>query len=253
MVTNEIKHALVRKPGTTFLNCISSHPQRHALDLSVARVQHSNYCKALEELGIELIQLHSIDYADSCFVEDTAIIYNDKALISRMGAESRRGEEKTVQQVLQEYMMIQKVVYPATIEGGDVIHLPNRLISGVTKRTNAEGVSQMSSKLGIKVDTIIDPTIVHLKSYVTFLGKNTLVTTKTYANHPVLSKFEKIVVPKEEMYAANTLAIGTTVLMADGYPIIQSMVRELGFDVISLEMSEFQKCEGALTCLSILF
>jgi dimethylargininase len=236
-----------------FLNCISSHPQHHAVSLSAARIQHSNYCKVLEELGIELIQLHPIEYPDSCFVEDTAIIYDDKALISRMGAESRRGEEETVQQVLMEYMKIHKTVSPSTIEGGDVIHLPNRLISGVTQRTNAEGVSQMSSKLGVKVDTIIDPTIVHLKSYVTYLGKNTLVTTLNYANHPVLSNYEKIVVPKEEMYAANTLAIGTTVLMADGYPITQSMVRELGFDVVSLKMSEFQKCEGALTCLSILF
>jgi dimethylargininase len=253
MVTKEFKQALVRSPGIMFTNCISSHSQHHTVSLSVARSQHSNYCKVLEELGIELIRLPQDDYPDSCFVEDTVIIHENKALITRMGVESRRGEEESVQEVLQEYMKIYKTVYPATIEGGDVIHLPDRLISGLTQRTNTEGVSQLSNKLGIKVDTIIDPTIVHLKSYVTYLGNNTVITTLTYANHPILSNFEKIVVAKEEMYAANTLTIGTTVLMAEGYPITQSMVKELGFDVASVEMSEFQKCEGALTCLSILF
>jgi dimethylargininase len=111
----------------------------------------------------------------------------------------------------------------------------------------------MSEYLSVKVDTCVDPKIVHLKSYVTYLGKNTIISTKQYSDSEPFHKFEKIIVRKEEYYVTNTLTIGETVLMAKGFEKIQSIVKEAGFDVISLNISEFQKCEGAITCLSLLF
>ncbi len=248
------KYAFVREPGNNYQGCITSHPLRDTIDINIARKQHAIYCHTLTELGVELIKLPRLnEYPDSCFIEDTAIIHNNKAFITRMGAISRRGEVSSVRSHLAEYMEVEMAKAPATIEGGDVIHLKERLISGITKRTNREGVNQMSEYLNIKVDTCIDPEIIHLKSYVTYIGKNTIICTKQYSNNNIFHKFDKIIVEKEESNATNTLTIGDTVLIAEGFEKIQLRVREIGFEVISLNISEFQKCEGAITCLSLLF
>jgi len=248
------KHALVRELGVRYTRCISSHPLRHTIDISHAREQHAEYCSTLEELGLEVVAIPRDDERpDACFVEDNAIIHGGKALVCRMAKESRRGEEDAVETVLREYMEVKRATAPATVEGGDVIHLQDRLISGVTQRTNPEGLAQMEAWLGVAVDTIVDPGIVHLKSYITYLGKNTMIATRDYANHPVLNEFSVLVVPDDEGYAANTLAIGDTVLIPKGYPCAQAMVRKAGFDVVPLDVSEFEKCEGALTCLSLIF
>jgi len=111
----------------------------------------------------------------------------------------------------------------------------------------------MQEWLNVRVDTIFDPGIMHLKSYVTYLGKGIMMATEKYVNHPALEGFNILIPPAEDEYAADTLAVGDTVLMAEGYETAQQMVREAGFDVISLDVSEIQKCDGALTCLSILF
>ncbi|MFX1535071.1 MAG: hypothetical protein ACFFDI_12675 [Promethearchaeota archaeon] len=105
----------------------------------------------------------------------------------------------------------------------------------------------------IPVQTIVDSNIVHLKSYITYLGKNTIIVTEAYANHPLLKDFNILTVPRDETYAANTLTIGETVLMPKNFPKTQRMIAESGFEVITLQMTEFEKCEGALTCLSLLF
>ena len=248
------RRALVREPGDRYTLCISSHPLRHTIDVSLARRQHAEYCRILSELGLEVIHLpRDDDHPDSCFVEDNAVIHGRRALICRMAKESRRGEEVAVEEALREYMPVKRAVPPATIEGGDVIHLPDHLISGVTQRTNREGIAQMEAWFNVKVETIADPRIVHLKSYVTYLGRGMMIATRTYADHPALRAFNVLVVPDDESYAANTLAIGDTVLMPRGYPKLQRLVKEAGFDVIPVNVSEFQKCEGALTCLSLLF
>jgi dimethylargininase len=248
------KRALVREPGAKYRGCISSHPLRHTVDVAVAREQHAKYCKVLMELGLDIIAIPRDDeHPDSCFVEDNAVIQGGKALICRMAKESRRGEEEGVEAALKQYMPVKRAIAPATVEGGDVIHLTDRLISGVTERTNPEGVAQMSAWLGVRVDTIVDPNIVHLKSYVTYLGRNTMIATRAYASHPALKGFKVLIVPDEESYAANTLSIGDVVLMPSGRPGAHAMVREAGFEVVSLDVSEFEKCEGALTCLSLLF
>lgn len=248
------KRALVREPGCLYPRCISSHPLRHTINIKRARRQHAEYCSILSELGLDVIKLPRDDeHPDSCFVEDNAVVCGGKALICRMAKESRRGEEVAVEEFLSQYMPIKKVEPPATLEGGDVIHLHNRLISGLTERTNTLGVAQMEAWLGVRIETIRDPTIAHLKSYITYLGKGTMIMTKKYSNHPILDHFEKLIVPEKEWYAANTLTIGDVVLMPQGYPRSVRMVKEAGFEVISLNVSEFTKCEGALTCLSILF
>jgi dimethylargininase len=208
----------------------------------------------LSNLGLKLIRLPPDEkHPDSCFVEDTVVVHGNRGFITRFAENSRRGEELAVAEVLKDFLELGFARRPATIEGGDVIHLPDRLISGITQRTNAKGVKQMSRWLGIKSDTVEDQSIIHLKSYVTYLNRNTIIVTEDFENHPTLQEFDKIVVPREEGYAANTLTISNAVLTSRKHQSTQTLVAEAGFEVIPLDMSEFEKCEGALTCLSIMF
>ena len=246
--------ALVREPGDTYTSCIASRPQHHTVDLNKARAQHARYCDVLSDLGLEVIRVPRDDlHPDACFVEDNAVVFGDKALICRMAKESRRGEQPGVAAVLEKYVKIKWAEVPATIEGGDVIHLGDRLICGVTERTNLEGVSQLRDWLGVSVDTIDDPGIMHLKSYVTSLGGGRVIATRKYSAHPALEGLEVLVIPDGEEYAADTLTVGDTVLMPAEYPRSHEMVRAAGYEVIPMDVGEIEKCDGALTCLSILF
>lgn len=250
----EPRRALVREPGNSYSRCISCHPEKASIDLGRARSQHAEYRKALRDLGLEVITVPKDDAnADSCFVEDNAVVHGKRAIICRMARKSRRNEVEAVAEVLGHYLQIAHAKPPATVEGGDVIHFEDRLISGVSQRTNPAGISQMSEWLGVKVDTIRDIGMVHLKSYVTYLGRNTLIASSRFAKHDLFKQFTVIELPDKEAYAADTLAIGDTVLMASGRPDAQKLVKLAGFNVISLDVSEIEKCEGALTCLSILF
>ncbi|MCJ2533411.1 MAG: arginine deiminase family protein, partial [Candidatus Thermoplasmatota archaeon] len=190
---------------------------------------------------------------DACFVEDTAVIYGKKALICRSGVESRRGEETSICDVLGQYMSLKKAAPPATVEGGDVVHFEDRLLSGLSQRTNAEGIRQMSEWLEVEVDTIEDPEIMHLKSYITYLARDTVIATRAFADDPSLAGMNVIVVPSGDEYAADTLTIDDTVLMPARRERAHELVREAGFKVIALDMSEIEKCDGAMTCLSLIF
>jgi dimethylargininase len=249
----EPKRAIVREPGKNYTKCISCHPLRDTIDMVLVREQHVHYRKTLSDLGLEVISVPPNDeHADACFVEDNAVVHGKKALICRMGAKSRRGEEISIEAVLKQYVRTKRATAPATVEGGDVVHLDDRLLSGVSERTNQEGVLQMGNWLEVSVDTIVDPKIMHLKSHVTSLGRNTVIATRRYANHPALRDLSAIIVPESEEYAADTLTVGDTVIMPAGRPRASELVRRAGLRVVTLDMSEFEKCGGALTCLSLL-
>ncbi|OLS26818.1 MAG: N(G),N(G)-dimethylarginine dimethylaminohydrolase [Candidatus Heimdallarchaeota archaeon LC_3] len=249
-----IKVALVREPSKDFLKCISNHPLKHQINIEKTQKQHKAYCSTLEELGLELIYITEIsDHPDSCFVEDTAIIHYKKALICRMGAESRRGEEISVEEILKQYLPVSKIKKPGTIEGGDIIHFSTNLISGFTQRTNLEGIEQLESFFEIPVKVVEDIEIIHLKSYVTALRDDLIITSNRYLDHPVLTDYKKISTQENEEYAANTLTVNGTVIIPEGFTRINNIITDYGFDVVSLDVSEFQKCEGALTCLSLIF
>lgn len=248
------KRAIVREPSISYTQCISSHPFHHTVSLEKAKQQHIDYCDALSSLGLELINLPpKKEYPDSCFVEDTAVVFGNRAFITRMGVQSRRGEDKEVEEALKEYFTTKRATEPATLEGGDVLHLPDRLICGITQRTNELGTKQMEDWLQVKVSTITNPNIVHLKSYMKYLGKNTMIIDEEYDNHPLLQRLNLLIIHKKESYSVNCLSINDTVIMSNNFKYAQNIVTEAGFEVISLEMSEFEKCQGALTCLSIIF
>ncbi len=250
----KVKRAIVREPSLSYTQCVSSHPLHHTVSLEKARLQHINYCDTLLNLGLELIKLPpKKEYPDSCFVEDTAVVFGNRAFITRMGVQSRRGEDKEVEETLKEYFLTKRATEPATLEGGDVLHLPNGLICGITQRTNKLGAKQMEDWLQVQVDTITNPNIVHLKSHMKYLGNNTMIISDEYDGHPLLQGLNLLIIHKKESYLVNCLSIGNTVIMSNTFNYAQNVVTEAGFEVISLEMSEFEKCQGALTCLSIIF
>jgi dimethylargininase len=137
------KIAIVKPPSRSYQRCVSSHPLRRTVDFVRAQSQHKAYCTALEELGLDLIQLPPDDSKpDSCFVEDTAIIHGGKAFIARMTLNSRRGEEASIREELEKHLKVSRCHPPETIEGGDAIHLQHELIIGETQRTTAGGIRQ---------------------------------------------------------------------------------------------------------------
>lgn len=248
------KRAIVRSISNNYKSCISSHPSHHLLDIDKAKIQHKAYINILKELGLDVIILPQLnEFPDSCFVEDTIVIQNRKAMISRFGAESRRGEESEIEVLIKEYYPVMKIKTPGTLEGGDVIHLENYLISGLSQRTNLEGIHQLEDWMGISVKFIQDQTITHLKSYVTYLNRNYVLTTDNYFNHPLLVNFDKLLIPASEAYAANSLTIDDITIIPKGYPKTKQLLKDNGFEVQTLDITEFERCEGALTCLSILF
>jgi len=248
------KRAIVRRPGKSFTRCVSCHPMRDTVNLARALEQHAEYRRALSELGLDVIELPVDDeHPDACFVEDNAVVHRGKAIICRMALDSRRGEEADVEGVLRQYVQVKRTEEPATLEGGDVVHFDYRLISGISQRTNRGGVQQMRSWFRVKIDTIADTTMMHLKSHLTHLGKNVCIVNRRYIDNMALQGLILIPLPEEDAYAADALSVGDTVLMAKGRPEAHRRVRHVGFDVIPLDTSEFEKCDGALTCLSILF
>ena len=245
---------MTRPPGASYSKCLSCHPLRDTIDLSKALEQHRAYCSTLLDLGLDVIALPADDdFPDACFVEDCAVVHGTKALITRIGAESRRGEEDAVEAVLAQHLSTRRATPPATVDGGDVVHLQDRLISGLSSRTNSEGIRQMRDWLEVRVDTIEDSSMMHLKSHVTYLGEGVAIATERFAKHPALQGLQVVVVPKGEEYAADTLAIGDSVLMPSGMKEAHHLVERAGFKVIPMDVSEFEKCDGALTCLSIIF
>jgi len=253
-MTSEMnKRAITRRPGKSYKKCISCHPLRDTIDMERAYEQHSKYRQTLKDLGLEVIEVPPDDeHADSCFVEDNAVVHGGRALICRMGAISRREEVGAIERVLKEYLKTKRAKAPATIEGGDVIHLADRLISGVSERTSSDGIEQLREWLGVRVDQIADPKMMHLKSYVTYLQGDKVIATRRFADHQALEGLSIILVPEDEAYAADTLTIDGTVILPSGHPKTVRLLKDAEFDTVELDMTEFEKCGGAITCLSII-
>ncbi len=248
-----VRKAIVRESGEGLSRCISTHPMRHTVDVARARAQHAAYVEALKDLGLDVIRLERDDtLPDSCFVEDMAVVRGGKALICRPAEAARRDEVTAIETILSEMLDVKRASETATVEGGDVLHLRDRLVCGLTRRTNREGARQLADWLDVKVDTIIDPAMMHLKSHVSYIRDGTVLVTKALADHAALAGEEKLVVPDGEEYAANVLSVNGAVVMPAGFPRTKELLERAGVGVIALEMTEFPKCDGAMTCLSIL-
>jgi len=249
------RFALVRSVPSSYDHCVRTSVEK--IDVELARLQHREYCKALQRLGLKLIWVERDNsLPDSCFVEDTAIILGEKAVICNMRVESRAPEVVGVTKVLEKLKQVCYIRPPATIDGGDALKAEGKVFVGLSARTNLNAVSQVKQILkdtNLQVVPVKVRNVLHLKSVCTYLGRNYVILSKGNFDTDVLSGLAKIIVPKGEEYAADCLAINETILMAKGYPKTKRRIEAEGFQVEELEMSEFRKGEGALTCLSVVW
>lgn len=255
MYTPKAKYALVRPVPNSYDKCIRTNTE--GIDVELAKKQHMGYCKALENLGLKLLWARGDDtLPDSCFVEDTAVVFGEKAVVCNMKMESRRGEVVEIEKMLEKMKKVYCIEPPATIDGGDVLKIGKEVFVGLTARTNIYAVEQLRKILendGFNIIPVKVDGVTHFKSVCTYLGNGYVVLAEGYFNADVFKGYNRLVVPPSEQYASNCLAVNGVVLMAKGYPKTRRLIEREGFTIQELEMSEFRKGEGALTCLSILW
>jgi dimethylargininase len=250
--------AIVRPPAESYARALSAQQPRPAIDVARARRQHDEYRAALRATGVEVLELPPDErLPDACFVQDCAVIWGKMAMIARFGAASRQGEQKAVRQALkaQHALKISEIRPPGTLEGGDVLALGSRLIVGLSARTNRAGLAQLRGFLEIEgavVEGLPVPEGLHLLSGITYLGQGMLLATNLYADLPIFSGLEVIRVPPAEAYAANSLGLGASVIVPAGFPHTVALLRERGFEILPVDLSEFAKADGGATCLALI-
>jgi len=251
------KYAIVRNVSKTYDQCVKPVGLMTAIDVSLAQAQHQTYCKALRGVGLKLLKIEGDDqFPDCCFVEDPAIVIGDTVIISRMGVRSRKGEERAVEKVLKQYKKIYRIKPPGTIEGGDVLRIGRKIYIGLSERTNLSAIKQVkaiASGYGYEVIPVRVRGMIHLKTGCTYLGNNCVTLVKGQLDARPFAGYRKIIIPKEESYSANCLSVNGRVLIPRGYPKTKKLIKNAGFKVIELDMSEFRKGGGSLTCLSVIY
>lgn len=248
-ITRDISPALAR--------CELTHLSRTAIDIDRARAQHTAYEGALRGLGCLVERLAAGDeMPDSVFIEDTAIVLDEAAIITRPGARSRRGEVQATQQALQPYRPLICIEPPGTIDGGDVLVVARAIFVGVTGRTNAEGVAQLrqaAGRFGYQLRAVDVRGCLHLKAAVTALDDETLLLQNEWVSPDDFAGFDFVDVHLSERASANVLRVGSRLLAADAYPHTCELLTRRGYDVTTVDVSELAKAEGAITCCSLIF
>jgi dimethylargininase len=249
--------AITRVVSPAIVNCELSFIGRKPIHLATARAQHHAYEKLLAKLGARVISLPAEpDLPDSMFVEDPAIVLDELAVIFTLGTEKRRREAPSLADALSKFRKLEYISLPGTLEGGDVLRIGRKLFVGLTRRTNAEGIRQLAAILApYNYEVIAVPVTgcLHLKSAVTYLGRNTLLANRTWFDAAPLAGFEWIDVDPAEPHAANALALAATIIFPASFPRTRARIEARGFHVTPLDISELQKAESGLTCSSLLF
>jgi dimethylargininase len=227
-------------------------------DYEKALVQHTAYIDALKLCGLQVTILPPDNaYPDSTFVEDTALLTPACAVIMRPGAPSRRGETETIETALRQYYSnIERITDPGTADAGDIMMVGNHYYIGLSQRTNREGAEQIIAilnKYDMTGSTVLLRNALHLKSGAAYLENDFLVLAGEFVGRPEFAEYKLIPVHDDEIYAANCLWLNDTVLIASGYPKMKSVAESCGYRTISLDMSEFRKLDGGLSCLSLRF
>ena len=248
--------AITKKPCSRFSEGITT-ANLGKPDLQLALLQHEDYIQALSLCGLEVIELEADEnFPDSCFVEDVAVITDEIAVITNPGALSRSGEIQSMIPVLEKFRKLEFIQSPGTLEGGDVMEAEKHFYIGLTARTNEEGAHQLGaifSRFGYSYSLIPVTTALHLKSIINYVGNNHFLASKGFSSLPAFSKFHVIEVSDAELYAANCLHINDRWIVPKGFGGVKSKLLKLNYDIVELDMTEFEKMDGGLTCLSLRF
>lgn len=261
--------AIVRSPPPNFAAGLTTAGLGEP-DYELALKQHEVYCAALEQCGLTLIRLDpDPDYPDSTFVEDVAVLTQRCAIVTRPGAPSRAGEVESLRHTLDDsFAQVFGILAPATLDGGDICQAGDHFFIGISERTNEAGAEQLADLLRRAgyTSSLVElgrndqltgaaetGSLLHLKSGVAYLGDDRLVTVATLVGRNEFAAYDLVRVDPAEQYAANCIRVNDHVLIAEGYPKFAAQLRELGYQTIALDMSEFQKMDGGLSCLSLRF
>lgn len=252
--------AIVRPPSENFAEGLTSVDLGKP-DYELALEQHENYCRALENCGLILTRLAAdARYPDATFVEDTAILTERGAVIARPGAASRSGETDEIKRVLLDhYWQLGEISEPGTVDGGDVCEAGDMFFIGVSRRTNEAGAKQLATFLtefgydSALIDIRGVGNILHLKSGLAYLGGNRLLVIDELKDQQAFANYDLINIEPSEAYAANCLLINDRVFIASGFTGLRRRLEALDYETIVLDMSEFQKMDGGLSCLSLRF
>jgi len=247
--------ALTRQVSPAIANCELEFLARQPIDVTLAEEQHRQYQECLADLGarVEILPAEP-DLPDSVFVEDPAIVLDEVAVITRMGAVPRRGEADSLARALAGYRELLRIEDPATLEGGDVMRIGKTLYVGYSRRTNIAGIQQLSGLLHPRGYFVVPVEVrgcLHLKSACCYIGDDTVLANRKWMDPDALCGLKILDVP--EPRGANALRIGDTVLMPEAYPRTCELLDRSGFRVWRIDNSELLKAEAGVTCTSLLF
>lgn len=249
--------AITREVSPSINHCKLSFHARQPIDVAKAIAQHKAYQNCLGKLGVRIVSLPAEpELPDAVFVEDAAVITDEVAIISRMGAPSRRPEGNTLMDTLSHYRSIKFLVEPAALDGGDVLVVGRCVFVGLSQRTNREGFAQLRDILR-PYDYEVHPVEVrgclHLKSACSYIGNNTVLVNRSWIDAEQLCRFELIDVPDEEPAGANALLVKGVVIIPGSFPKTRTLLERCGFRVRTIDLSELQKAEAGVTCTSLIF
>jgi dimethylargininase len=249
--------AITRAVSPSLSQCELSFIPRQPIDLAKAQSQHQAYEKLLADMGARVISLHAEPHLpDSMFVEDPALVLDELAVIFPLGTESRRREAPSIAAALQPFRQLQHVQLPGMLEGGDILRLGRKLFVGLTARSNADGIAQLSAIVaphGYQVIGVPVPGCLHLKSAVTALDEHTLLANRFWFDSSFFPEYDWLDVDPTEPLAGNALTLSGTVIFPAAFPRTRARIEARGFTVATLDISELQKAESGLTCSSLLF
>lgn len=256
IVIHRFSRAIVRQPAPTLGDGLTT-ACLVAPDLDLAQRQFDFYVQALEACGLTVMILPPLSaHPDAHFVEDTAVMVGDSAVITRPGAPTRRGEAEAMAPMLAAHGVVRRIEAPGTLDGGDVLIAGDVAFIGLSARTNIAGSDQLGGVLeshGLSWRTVPVGAGLHFKSSVNVVGDGVLLVTQEFAGREELAGFTTVAVPVGDEYACNTLLLNDRLLMPAGYPATRRLLEPLGRDIIELDTSEFRKMDGGLTCLSLRF
>jgi dimethylargininase len=255
--TTNRTHGLVREVSRSLASCELQHIQRQEFDLAEARRQHAAYVDALRKAGVEVALLpEEPELPDSVFVEDAAIFLDELAILCRPGVPSRQAEVGKIEAYVEPIRPVRRITPPGTLEGGDVLRIGRTFYVGKSSRTNADGIGQFQkivSPLGYRVITVDVKGCLHLKTGATSPARGLLLVNAHWIDESPFFGFELLRLPPEEPWGANTLTVNGTVMVSESAPKTADLLEKKGLRVFRLDISELQKAEAGLTCLSILY
>ena len=247
--------ALTHIPSPNMQSCVRTFVPQAPIDHALAAKQHADYCQTLRDCRTQVLTLDvNVSRPDGAFIEDTAIVLDEVAVLCSLAPESCRDEPVGMEPILREHREIERIELPATVEGGDCLRVGRTLLVGQSCRTNAAGIAVLAGIVGhygYQVRAIPVRGCLHLKTACTALPDGRLLVNPAWIDSAALADYELVAIPDEEPWAANVAVVRSSVLLNSAHARTADLIRSLGFDVRPIDLSEFSKAEAGVTCLSL--